>query len=192
MVTPKLPVRLETRPVGDLAFYASVPNRFATSLVLDVQGTAPHWTLQERTLDAVFRKDYDALEDPLHWPVEFDVRNWGQFHALAGTRLVGGAIAAFDTPGVDMLEGRRDLVVLWDIRVRPELQGQGIGARLFRAVQAWGGERGARELKVETQNVNAAACRFYRAMGCKLVAAQAGAYAGLPREVKLLWSSTIP
>lgn len=192
MSATDVPIRLETRPVEDLASYASIPSRFETWQVLDVAGTAPGLTLRERSLQAAFSKDYDKLEDPRQWPLEFDTGNWALIRAHLATRLVGGAIAAFDTPGVDMLEGRRDLVVLWDIRVSPDVQGRGIGASLWRAVQDWGRQRGARELRVETQNVNVGACRFYQAMGCTLVSAQAGAYAALPQEVKLLWSVSIP
>jgi len=35
-------------------------------------------------------------------------------------RRLGGAVVAFDTAGVDLLGGRSELAVLWDIRVQPE------------------------------------------------------------------------
>jgi hypothetical protein len=47
------------------------------------------------------------------------------------SRRVGGAVIAFDTANIDMLEGRRDLVVLWDLRLRAEERDQGIGSQLF-------------------------------------------------------------
>lgn len=37
----------------------------------------------------------------------------------------------------------------------------------------------------------AAACRFYRAMGCVLQCAERGAYPGLPDDVRLIWSKPI-
>jgi hypothetical protein len=40
---------------------------------------------------------------------------------------------------------------------------------------------------VETQNSNAAACRFYARQGCVLLAANRGAYVELPDEIQLLW-----
>jgi hypothetical protein len=43
------------------------------------------------------------------------------------------------------------------------------------------------ELKVETQNVNAGACRFYQRMGCELRATDPLAYPSLPHEVQFLW-----
>ncbi|HVE52233.1 MAG TPA: GNAT family N-acetyltransferase [Ramlibacter sp.] len=180
-------LRIEMGPVGNLPAYASIPNGFTARSVLEVSADHRSFALQERALATPFSKDYDALESPLDWPRLFDVRQWAMASAFQGDRRVGGAIAAFDTPGLDMLQGRRDLVVLWDLRVLPELQGQGIGTQLFRAVQHWGTDRGGQELMVETQNVNVAACRFYASMGCKLLSAQAGAYADLPDETKLLW-----
>jgi GNAT superfamily N-acetyltransferase len=86
-----------------------------------------------------------------------------------------------------MLEGRRDLAVLWDLRVAPEARGQGVGAALFQAAEAWAAARGCRQMKVETQNVNVPACRFYASQGCVLGAIHRFAYPELPHEVQLLW-----
>jgi GNAT superfamily N-acetyltransferase len=184
-------IQIRTGPVENLAEYARIPSCFSTQTVFDVSPRPPH-ELRERRLDAVFEKDYDALSDPLLWPKMFDVANWGLLSAHDGNRRVGGAIVAFDTPSVDMLEGRRDLAVLWDIRVEPQSQGRGIGAALFQAACDWAHSHGARELKIETQNVNTAACHFYRAMGCTLAAANFDAYSELPAEVQLLWRTTLP
>lgn len=134
-------------------------------------------------------KDYDA--DPNHhptaWPNRFDLSRWGILAAWAVRERVGGAVVAWGTPGVDMLEGRADLAVLWDLRVAPAWRGRGVGAALFRAAAAWSCARGARWLKVETQNVNATACRFYARQGCTLGAMHRFAYPGLPDEAQLLW-----
>ena len=42
-------------------------------------------------------------------------------------------------------------------------------------------------LKVETQHVNVAACRFYGRRGCTLGAVHRDAYPSLPDEIQLLW-----
>ncbi len=42
-------------------------------------------------------------------------------------------------------------------------------------------------LKIETQNVNVRACRFYAAMGCTLVAFDERAYRNHPQEAQLIW-----
>lgn len=161
--------------------------------VLDV--TAPGsglggLVLVERRLGVPYRKDYDAHDGgPAEWPRRFDLTRWGLFAAHDGGTLVGAAAVAFDTPGVDMLEGRRDLAVLWDLRVAPEARGRGVGTALFGfgAAEAWAAARGGRQLKVETQNVNVAACRFYARAGCVLGAIHRFAYPDLPDEVQLLW-----
>ena len=94
---------------------------------------------------------------------------------------------AGQTPGLHMLGGRDDVAVLWDIRVSPRERGAGIGSALFRAAGDWARARGCRWLKIETQNVNVSACRFYQKMGCTLGAIDRFAYPGQPAEVQLLW-----
>jgi hypothetical protein len=49
--------------------------------------------------------------------------------------------------------------------------------------------RGARVLKVESQNTNVPACRFYAGRGFLLRAVRRGAYPELPHEIQLLWYS---
>ena len=97
---------------------------------------------------------------------------------------------AFDTPGERMLLDRKDLGVLWDIRVRPEYRHLGIGTRLFGHATEWLRDRGGTVMKVETQNVNVPACRFYAKQGCLLGEVNRYAYAGHPRvchETLLVW-----
>lgn len=171
-----------------LRAYLQVSGAFESQVIFDVACTGEGYALTKRMLDAPFRKDYDALEPPLRWLELFDVSKWTLLSAFLAGRRVGGAIAAMDTPGVDMLEGRSDLVVLWDLRVAPEARGAGIGTALFEAAANWGRTQGCIALKVETQNVNAAACKFYRSRGCTLVRATAGAYPGLPDEIQMIWT----
>jgi ribosomal protein S18 acetylase RimI-like enzyme len=183
-------------PLTALGEYAAIPISFEVSTVFDVAergDRAGAFVLTERGLDAPYVKDYDAAggEDPTSWAARFDVSRWGLLAARAEGRRVGGAAVAFDTPGLDMLEGRRDLAVLWDIRVSPEARGRGVGCALFRAAEAWAGARGCRRLKVETQNINVPACRFYMRQGCVLGAVNRHAYPGLPGEIQLLWYKDI-
>lgn len=181
-------VEVSEEPITSLARYAAVPIAFEVTAVFDVGNSRGGYSLAERAIDAPYVKDYDAHgEDPARWPALFDVSNWGLLAARAEGRRVGGAAVAFDTPGLDMLEGRRDLAVLWDIRVSPEARGLGVGSALFRAAEDWARARGCRLLKVETQNINVAACRFYMRQGCLLGAVDRSAYPGLPDEIRLLW-----
>jgi ribosomal protein S18 acetylase RimI-like enzyme len=96
-------------------------------------------------------------------------------------------VVAWSTPGVHLLDGRDDVAVLWDIRVSPAHRGTGVGSALFRAAESWAAARGCDWLKIETQNINVRACRFYRRMGCTLGAIDRFAYPELPDEVQLLW-----
>jgi GNAT superfamily N-acetyltransferase len=189
MSAAKVDVREEPMPA--LAGYACVPIAFEVRTVLDVavrDGGLGGFVLSERAVQSPYVKDYDALDGgPTRWAARFDLSHWGLLAARRDGTLVGGAAVAFDTPGVDMLEGRRDLAVLWDVRVAPEARGQGVGAALFRAAEAWAAGRGCRWLKVETQNVNVPACRFYAGQGCELGAIHRFAYPELPDEVQLLW-----
>lgn len=170
--------------------YALLPIAFRVDHVLDVTARADGgFVLSARRLETPYVKDYDAIagEGPLSWTRRFDVSNWTLFTARVARRLVGGATIAFNTPGLTMLEGRRDLSVLWDIRVAPDARGKGIGSALFERVEAWAKANGCCQLKVETQNINVRACEFYARHGCELRAVHHAAYPELPEEIQLLW-----
>ncbi len=129
-------VEISEGPMTALEEYAGIPIAFEVGRVLDVaEPVTDEFVLTERRLDVPYLKDYDAIngEDPARWARRFDVSNWGLLAARVEGRRVGGAAVAFNSPGLDMLEGRGDLAVLWDIRVSPEARGQGVGSALFRA-----------------------------------------------------------
>ena len=180
----------------DLEEYARVSIAFDVRSVVDVEETdaPPRFRLTERALAEPYVKDYDAVPgaSPVDLAARFDVTNWAVLVARSEGRRVGGAIVALDTPGVDMLEGRRDLAVLWDLRVAREQRGRGVGTALFRAAESWAASRGCREVKVETQDVNVPACRFYARQGCVLGAVRRHAYPTLSQEVQLLWRKDLP
>lgn len=180
-----------------LAAYAGIPIAFEVDRILEVSSEKDRmgrFVLAERKLDTFYVKDYDSIagEGPMRWAKRFDVSTWGLISAHSGRGRVGGAVIAFNTAGLDMLEGRGDLAVLWDIRVCPEFRGRGVGSELFRAAELWASNRGCREVKIETQNTNVAACRFYERQGCELRAVNRCAYKGVPWEVQLLWYKQLP
>lgn len=148
------------------------------------------FVLTERRLDVPYLKDYDSIngEEPAQWARRFDMSNWVLFTARVEGDRIGGAVVAFNTPGLIMLEDREDLAILWDKRVSPELRGQqGVGSALLREVEACARAKGCQQLKVETQNINVAACRFYACQGRVLGAVNHLTYPELPNEVQLLW-----
>ena len=119
--------------------------------------------------------------------MQFGISNWAVFAAYDAQHRVGGAIVVWDTPGIYMLEARTDLAVLWDIRVRREYRRSGIGSRLFDTCAELAKRKGCTRLKVETQDINVPACRFYAARGCELRGIHHGIYPELPDEVQFLW-----
>lgn len=133
-------------------------------------------------------KDYDAGEKPSSLADLVDVSHWVVLHAEEEGRTVGSAIVAWNSEQFDMLEGRLDLAILVDLRVDPSFRGRGIGRALFESAADWARRKGCTELRVETQDVNVPACRFYQAMGCVLCRAQERAYAPANEETMLLWS----
>jgi len=185
-------IELREERIAALAEYARVPIAFLVDRILEAS-IERHGlggiVLTERKLDVPFVKDYDAIDggNPSQWAEHFDLSKWGLISAYSGGQRVGGIVIAFNTAGVSMLEGRADLAVLWDLRVRPELRRHGIGAALFQAAEKWAVGKGCRQLKVETQNINLAACKFYARQGCALGAINLFAYERFPGETQLLW-----
>ena len=153
----RMKIEVAEASVAALSEYARVPIAFTVDRVLDVMSRAQsprEFVLSERRLEVPYERDYDAIagEGPLQWERHFDLSKWALFVARLDDRIVGGAAVAFDTPGVTILEGRRDLAVLWDIRVAPDMQHRGIGSALFPEVQTWAQRHGCRQIKIETQN----------------------------------------
>lgn len=187
-------IEIRSGSVARLGDYARIPIAFEVNQLLDVAGDAvTGLTLIPRPLTPSYVKDYDATvgEHPVNWPNRFDVSRWGVLAAFDHGDRVGGAVIAYDTPALDMLDGRTDLAVLWDIRVAHQYRRRGVGSALFTAAEAWARARGCRELKIETQNVNVAACSFYARQGCLLKAARHGAYGQHSDEIQLLWYKII-
>ena len=181
-------IREELPTAETIATYREIPMAFLVKSRYEAQPkSAGRWDLQEVAVDPPFTKDYDEAESPHEWASVFDLSNWIILSAFDAERRVGGALLAFNTRGIDMLEGRSDLTVIWDIRVAPEFRRHGIGSALFENAVQWARKSGCLELKVETQNINAAACNFYARMGCELRAVREGAYPTLPNEIQFLW-----
>jgi ribosomal protein S18 acetylase RimI-like enzyme len=188
-------VKIEIRQLdaGRLALYGQVPIAFEVRTIYEiipVEAGLGGLSFRERSLEIPYIKDYDAMEPPQLWSRQFDLANWGIFVMSSDQRPLGGACVAFNTEGVDMLEGRDDLAVLWDIRIHPADRGQGAGTRLFQHAADWARARGCTQLKIETQNTNVPACNFYARQGCILGSIRRYGYAAdanFAHEVMLLW-----
>jgi|SRR5689334_737208 len=175
-----------------LADYAAVPIGFTVAEVFDenaIAALAGGESAAPTALATPYWKDYDAYagNGPTNWPATFDTSRWTILAGYRGTQRVGGVIAIVADPKVDLLRDCSACALLWDLRVAPNVRGQGIGSALLDAAESAVRRRGARALRVETQQVNVPACRLYRRHGFHLERVTRGAYADLPSEVQLLW-----
>ena len=169
----------------------TVPSRFLVDRRVLVRGGE---IVGEEVVEEPYNKDYDGFagETLSDWPGVFNVSTWAMFLArTVGGELVGGAVVAAGDKSVDLLEGRDDLAHVFDIRVHPAHQGRGLGRRLWQDAVSWCIARRITELRVETQDVNVGACRFYQAMGCHLHRADRHAYPADLGEILLIWSVKI-
>lgn len=195
-------VKIQQVGPEDLPLYASVSIAYEVMSIYrveSVEGELSGLVLTEEPVSP-YIKDYDAQAEgddrpqgwgrPQGWARQFDLSKWGFFLAMDGERAAGGAAVVLNSPEVQMLENRTDLAVLWDIRVQPDQREKGIGRQLFQRAAAWSRAQGCTQLKIETQNVNVPACRFYARQGCHLGAILRYGYAGCPEvahEAMLLW-----
>ena len=183
-----MPIEIVEEPISALTAHATVSIAFQVDRILYIEETGSSLALVDRDVEHPYVKDYDTLEPPLTWSQRFDVTRWGLLAAFLDGRRVGGAVIAFDTPELTILQDRRDVAALWDIRVDPVRRRQGIGTALFRAAEDWAASRQCKELRIETQNTNLPACRFYECLWCRLKEVNPGVYPGRPEEVQLIWS----
>jgi GNAT superfamily N-acetyltransferase len=185
-------LRIKEEPIERLSEHAQISIAFLVERIFVVSSPNSGLggiRLTEATVEKPWAKDYDAIkgEGPTRWAKRFDVSNWGLLGAYEAERRIGGAVIAFNTAEIQMIERQRDIAVLWDLRVQPDRRSAGVGSALFRAAETWSKRRGCRVLKIETQNTNVPACRFYARMGCTLGAINQFAYPDLPDETQLLW-----
>lgn len=187
----------EIRQVGpdSLEQYKQIPMEHRVETVFrvdEVDGGFGGLSLTETPFDKPYVKKFDENpeEGVSSWLHRFNVKHWLFLLACDAEKAVGGATLAFRTPEVHMLQGRNDLAVLWDIRVHPEYKGKGIGTKLLDYAATWARQQGCTQIKIETQNNNVPACRFYASRGCRLGAIDRYAYSHDPRfanETMLIW-----
>jgi GNAT superfamily N-acetyltransferase len=144
---------IREHPLERLRDYGRIPIAFEVRSVLDcsaIDGGLGGIALAERAVETPYVKDYDAIagNGPERWLERFDTARWGLLLAGDGGTPVGGAVIAYDAPDVELLEGRRDVAVLWDLRVAPAHRGRGLGSALFGAARAWAAERDCALLKI--------------------------------------------
>jgi ribosomal protein S18 acetylase RimI-like enzyme len=98
-------------------------------------------------------------------------RWWSRLHGGGGSALVvelDGAVAGYATLGPNRAQGRlgrRPRGEIYELYLRPEYQGVGLGRRLFDAARERLAGTGLAGTVVWSLADNAIGCRFYRAMG---------------------------
>ena len=135
-------------------------------------------------------KDLSRYERAVDYEKQFDISNWRFYMAFDGERPVGAMTVAGTTEGLNMLYGRTDACVLWDIRVDDSYKHRGIGKRLMELGIENARSDGYRQMIIECQNNNVTACKFYRRMGAVLSKIDMYAYYLDPEirdEIMLIW-----
>ncbi|MDF2938623.1 MAG: TDP-fucosamine acetyltransferase [Paenibacillaceae bacterium] len=149
------------------------------------------FTLVETSVEP-YVKDFCAGEDEsvIRWEKQFDISNWGFFMAFDGECPIGAATVVSRTKEIHMLAGRDDLAVLWDIRVHDDYKGQGVGQTLLDMAVNWSRKQNLTQMKIECQNNNVSAVKFYHKQGAILSMVDEYAYYNEPEyrhETQLIW-----
>jgi len=184
-----------TAGIDTLSRYSEIPIAFRVESIFRVEPKEKGLAgieLHEEKVDHPYVKDYDAFrgEGPTRWLKRFDISNmsnWGIIMAFIEGRHTGGSVVV---PGGYIGDLDKRFAQLFDIRVHPEIRRQGIGAGLLQHATNWARQYGCKHLKIETQNTNVPACRFYAGQGCELGHIERYAYTGHPEiehETRLEW-----
>lgn len=179
-------IRYSELTLTDLDKYGNIPFKYTTNTILDlakIDNGLGGILLTPRNIH--YEKDFENGVN--RWKKKFDLTNWKIFGAYDDQNLIAGCVVATKTDNVNMLEGRDDLAVLWEIRVSEEYKHQGIGQHLFDMAKKFAIENNFKQLKIECQNTNYNAVRFYHKQGAVLSAINEYAYPDYPDEVQLLW-----
>lgn len=185
-------VEIHQLGIDALARYSEIPISLQVESVFCVdtkENGLSGIELHEEKIARPYIKDYDAVrgEGPTRWLKKFDMSHWGIFVAFQEEQHVGGTVVA---PGAYVGDLDKRFAQLFDIRVHPEARRRGIGTRLLRQAVDWARQCGCKYLKIETQNTNVPACKFYAKQGCKLGSIDVYAYTGYPEsehEARLVW-----
>ena len=145
--------------------------------------------LSEEIVDE-YIKDLGKYECAKDYEKEFNISNWGFYMAFDNDKAIGAVTIVSRTDNVNMLDGRDDLGILWDIRVGDGYKHRGIGQKLFNLAVEWCKNKGLKQLKIECQNNNVPASNLYHKQGAILSKIDEYAYYHEKEcrdEVQLIW-----
>ena len=173
--------------------YASIDPSYQVASVLKVlaadSGLGGLRLVEEEVAQPYLKNGDDPEDSPSSWPPAQEPGRFAAFLATDGDVAVGGVAVVVNPTGAFLFERRDTLAGLWDIRVQPGHRRSGVGSQLLLHAANWAKEEGCAQLRVESQNVNVAACRFY-AKHCTLGGIERFGYAACPdvaHEAMLLW-----
>ena len=135
-------------------------------------------------------KDLSGYECATEYEKEFDITNWRFYMAFDGEIPVGAMTVVGKTEGLNMLYGREDACVLWDIRVADAYKHNGIGQKLFDMGVVNAKKDGYQQMIIECQNNNVQACKFYQKQGAVLSKIDMYAYyfdSDAKNEIQFIW-----
>jgi ribosomal protein S18 acetylase RimI-like enzyme len=110
---------------------------------------------------------------------------WSRMHDRGFCALVidcGGELAGYATLGRSRMPGARPCGEIYELYIRPECQGCGLGTRLFGQARRELGRHKLDRLMVWALAENDLACRFYRAMGGAEAARCQDRFCGVPLD----------
>ena len=137
-----------------------------------------------------YNKDLSIYERAIEYEKEFDITNWRFYMAFDDDIPVGAMTVAGKTEGLNMLNGRDDACVLWDIRVADTYKCNGIGQKLLEMGVLNAKKDGYQQMIIECQNNNVQACKFYQKQGAVLSKIDMYAYYSEPEvrnEIQFIW-----
>ncbi len=135
-------------------------------------------------------KDLSIYERAAAYEKRFDIANWKFYMAFDGDVPVGAMTVAGKTERLNMLYGREDACVLWDIRIADAYKHKGIGQKLLDMGVLDAKRAGYRQMIIECQNNNVPACKFYQKQGAMLSKIDMYAYYLEPEvrnEIQFIW-----
>ncbi len=154
--------------------YNTVPSQFAIEAIVQVNHEGSRFTIAETKLPQPHQIKIYPNE-----PWQPHGRH-AVYFAMLGSRCTGQVYIQEYWNGMARVE---------DIRVDEAFRGKGIGRKLMDAAMNWAKAQGFSIVCLETQDINAAACRFYAAYGFVLSGVDYEVYetTGSKGETALYW-----
>ena len=156
----------------------TIPAEFAVTEILDVERTGFGDTLYFKPANA-YRKQYDY--DTVDPRTFLDNTDRVVFLAFEDATIVGQIVLRSNWNKFAWVE---------DLTVRESLRRRGIGRGLLDRGIRWAADSSLSGMALETQDVNAAACRFYSRCGLKIGGYDRFLYRSFPdvsSEIAVYW-----